>query len=84
LDQTAAAALNDLAESNVFEEYAFGGSGEDCITMGAFANTTLHLKRLGTDPTDYCNARSINLSQLQQANQSYLDTSIAINNYTSG
>ncbi|KAK6224129.1 hypothetical protein LQW54_000276 [Pestalotiopsis sp. IQ-011] len=85
-DETADSELSDLTTADVFQADAFGGDGDGddgCITTGPFVNTTLHLKRLGNDPEDYCISRSINLSQLQQAGQTYLDECMAIDNYTS-
>ncbi|ETS73735.1 hypothetical protein PFICI_14681 [Pestalotiopsis fici W106-1] len=85
-DETVDAELSDLSTADVFQADAFGGDGDgdnNCITTGPFANLTLHLRRLGVDPSDYCLSRSLNLAQLQQASQSNLDKCMAIDNYTS-
>lgn len=85
-DETVDTALDDLTTAEVFQADAFGGDGNgtnNCITTGPFVNTTLHLKRLGSDPADYCISRSINFNQFQQSTQTHLDACMAIDNYTS-
>ncbi|KAI1859674.1 uncharacterized protein JN550_011869 [Neoarthrinium moseri] len=86
-DETADSALPSSESASIFQPDAFGGNGvgsgpQKYIADGPFANSTLHLKRLGVAPADYKIYRDLNARTLIGGAQATIDACFQISTYT--
>lgn len=74
-----------LNESSVFDpDTGFGGNGvgdDECVADGPFQNLTLHINQTSSS-ANYCLSRSLDSSNFQKANQTYIDACYASANYS--
>jgi tyrosinase len=83
-DETADSRLSNLANSQVFQANAFGGTGSgsnNFITTGPFNATRLRLRRPNQAPAEYRISRNLNVRSLAPAGTSSINTCFQMSTY---
>ncbi|ETS87476.1 hypothetical protein PFICI_01304 [Pestalotiopsis fici W106-1] len=82
-DEISDSSLDDLADADVFQDDALGGTGsgdDSCITTGPFANITLTMQSDGNTGS-YCISRDLQVSSLSGSTQASVDSCEDLDTY---